>query len=133
MLDERVFAFSWRIGAVAACFVLCLSLPIDSDGSSAANHRLLLGLGGLANRFHCCCHCPSLAGLDLLWFYFLFVEFQVITDFLKNLGIVSGILYFIEYCGYLLNFSMRPSVFMLVSAFWIAIAATAVNYFISRR
>lgn len=57
----------------------------------------------------------------------------MITDFLKNLGIVSGILYFIEYCGYLLNFSMRPSVFMLVSAFWIAIAATAVNYFISRR
>lgn len=129
MPDERVFAFPWRIGAVA----VCLFLPSASDGSSAANHCLFLDLGGLANRFHCCCHCPSLAGLDLLWFYFLFVEFQVITDFLKNLGIVSGILYFIEYCGYLLNFSMRPSVFMLVSAFWIAIAATAVNYFISRR
>lgn len=129
MLDERVFAFSWRIGAVA----VCLFLPNSSDGSSAANHCLLLDLGGLANRFHCCCHCPSLSALDRFRFYVLFVEFQVITDFLKNLGIVSGILYFIEYCGYLLNFSMRPSVFMLVSAFWIAIAATAVNYFISRR
>lgn len=71
--------------------------------------------------------------MDFLRFSFLFVESQVIFDFLKNLGIVSGILYFIEYCGYLLQFSMRPSVFMLVSAFWIAIAITAINYFLSKR
>lgn len=57
----------------------------------------------------------------------------MITDFLKNLGIVSGILYFIEYCGYLLQFSMRPSVYMIVGVVFLSIAATAINYFFLRR